>query len=114
MKTPWGALLRIYHHVPFIALSQVYFICQPERGNKLLIKPKLVSIEPNWLKDLGMTELTYAMALERLETGDSINLLDMKNLSYVDLDKLFEDIKFWKIHGKSDFNLRIRYQKNDP
>ncbi|MBT8558548.1 hypothetical protein G6712_06150 [Polynucleobacter paneuropaeus] len=46
-----------------------------------------------------MTELTYAMALERLETGDSINLLDMKNLSYADLDKLFEDIKFWKVYG---------------
>ena len=60
-----------------------------------------------------MTELTHAMALERLETGDSINLLDMRNLSYADLDKLFEDIKFWKIHGNSDFNLRIRYQKND-
>ena len=54
-----------------------------------------------------MTELTHAMALERLETGDSINLLDMKNLSYADLDKLFEDIKFWKIHGKSDFNLTL-------
>ena len=60
-----------------------------------------------------MTELTFAIALERLERGDSINLLDMKNLSYADLDKLFEEIKFWKIHGKSDFNLRIRYQKND-
>ena len=61
-----------------------------------------------------MTELTHAMALERLETGDSINLLDMRNLSYADLDKLFEDIKFWKIHGKDDFNLRIRYQKDVP
>jgi len=60
-----------------------------------------------------MTELTFAIALERLERGDSINLLDMKNLSYADLDKLFEEIKFWKIHGKGDFNLRIRYQKND-
>jgi hypothetical protein len=60
-----------------------------------------------------MTELTYAKAIAKLEEGNSINLLDMKNLSYVDLDKLFEDIKFWKIHGKGDFNLRIRYQKND-
>ena len=60
-----------------------------------------------------MTELTYAKAIAKLEAGNSINLLDMKNLSYADLDKLFEDIKFWKIHGKSDFNLRIRYQKND-
>ena len=49
-----------------------------------------------------MTELTYAMALERLETGDSINLLDMKNLSYADLDKLFEDIKYWKVYGNDD------------
>ena len=48
-----------------------------------------------------MTELTHAMALERLETGDSINLLDMKNLSYADLDKLFEDIKYWKVYDNS-------------
>jgi hypothetical protein len=61
-----------------------------------------------------MTELTFAIALERLERGDSINLLDMKNLSYADLDKLFEEIKFWKIHGKDDFNLRLRYQKDVP
>ena len=59
-----------------------------------------------------MAELTYANAIAKLEAGNSINLLDMKNLSYADLDKLFEDIKFWKIHGKDDFNLRIRYQKN--
>ena len=61
-----------------------------------------------------MTELTFVIALERLERGDSINLLDMKNLSYADLDKLFEEIKFWKIHGKDDFNLRLRYQKDVP
>ena len=61
-----------------------------------------------------MAELTYANAIVKLEEGNSINLLDMKNLSYADLDKLFEYIKFWKIHGKDDFNLRIRYQKNDP
>ena len=61
-----------------------------------------------------MAELTYANAIVKLEAGNSINLLDMKNLSYADLDKLFEDIKFWKIHGKDDFNLRIRYQKNYP
>ena len=59
-----------------------------------------------------MTELTYADAIEKLEAGTSINLLDMQSLSYADLDKLFEDIKFWKIHGKNDFNLRITYQKN--
>ncbi len=46
-----------------------------------------------------MTQFTYLIAMEKLKTGDSINLLDMKSLSYVDLDKLFENIKFWKIHG---------------
>jgi hypothetical protein len=60
-----------------------------------------------------MTGLTHAIVIERLEAGDSINLLDMKNLSYADLDKLFEDIKFWKIYGKSDSKLKIRYQKNE-
>jgi len=49
-----------------------------------------------------MTELTFTIALERLERGDSINLLDMKNLSYADLDKLFEEIKFWKVYSNDD------------
>ena len=48
-----------------------------------------------------MTQFTYLIAMEKLKTGDSINLLDMKSLSYVDLDKLFENIKFWKIHAQS-------------
>ncbi|MBT8564663.1 hypothetical protein G6710_09370 [Polynucleobacter paneuropaeus] len=56
-----------------------------------------------------MTELTHAMALERLEAGDSINLLDMKNLSYADLDKLFEDIKYWKVYG--NINSKIKEVK---
>jgi hypothetical protein len=49
------------------------------------------------------------MALERLEAGDSINLLDMKNLSYADLDKLFEDIKHWKVYG--NINSKIKEVK---
>ena len=49
-----------------------------------------------------MSELTHAIVLERLEAGNSINLLDMKNLSYEDLDKLFEDIKYWKVYGNVD------------
>jgi len=53
-----------------------------------------------------MTQFTYLIAMEKLKTGDSINLLDMKSLSYVDLDKLFENIKFWKIHGNYEFNLK--------
>ena len=47
-----------------------------------------------------MTKLTYANAIQKLEAGDSFTLKDMKNLSYADLDKLFEDIKFWKVYGK--------------
>jgi len=53
-----------------------------------------------------MTEFTYLIAIEKLKAGESINLLEMKSLSYVDLDKLFEDIKFWKIHGNHEFNLK--------
>ena len=49
-----------------------------------------------------MSELTHAIVLERLEAGNSINLLYMKNLSYADLDKLFEDIKYWKVYGNVD------------
>ena len=56
----------------------------------------------NWLKGPEMSELTHAIVLERLEAGNSINLLDMKNLSYADLDKLFEDIKYWKVYGNVD------------
>ena len=60
-----------------------------------------------------MTEFTYLIAIEKLKAGESINLLDMKSLSYVDLDKLFEDIKFWKIHGNHEFNLKRINQPNN-
>ena len=49
-----------------------------------------------------MAELTYANAIQKLEAGDSFTLKDMKNLSYADLDKLFEDIKYWKVYGNVD------------
>jgi len=49
-----------------------------------------------------MAELTYVMTLEKLEAGDSFTLQDMKNLSYADLDKLFEEIKHWKVYGNDD------------
>ena len=49
-----------------------------------------------------MTKLTYANAIQKLEAGDSFTLQDMKNLSYADLDKLFEDIKYWKVYGNVD------------
>jgi len=60
-----------------------------------------------------MTQLTYLIAIEKLKAGESINLLDMKSLSYVDLNKLFEDIKFWKIHGNHEFNLKRINQPNN-
>ena len=60
-----------------------------------------------------MIHFSYLIAMEKLKAGDSINLQDMKCLSYLDLDKLFEDIKFWKIHGNHEFNIkRINPLKN--
>jgi hypothetical protein len=49
-----------------------------------------------------MAELTYVDAVQKLEAGDSFTLQDMKNLSYADLDKLFEEIKYWKVYGNDD------------
>ena len=49
-----------------------------------------------------MSKLTYTNTIQKLEAGDSFTLQDMKNLSYADLDKLFEEIKFWKVYGKDD------------
>jgi hypothetical protein len=46
-----------------------------------------------------MAQLTYINAIQKLEAGDSFTLQDMKNLSYADLDKLFEEIKHWKVYG---------------
>jgi len=46
-----------------------------------------------------MAKLTYANAIKKLETGDSFTLQDMNNLSYADIDKLFEDLKFFKVYG---------------
>jgi hypothetical protein len=80
----------------------LFIICQLEHGKKAWIKTNLVKIRPYLLKDLEMTEHTHDIVLERLEAGDSICLLDMKNLSYADLDKLFEEIKYWKVYGNID------------
>ena len=46
-----------------------------------------------------MSKLTYANAVQKLETDNSFTLQDIKSLSYADLDKLFEDIKYWKVYG---------------
>ena len=52
-----------------------------------------------------MAQLTYINAIQKLEAGDSFTLQDMKNLSYADLDKLFEEIKYWKVYGNIDTKL---------
>ena len=52
-----------------------------------------------------MTYLTYINVVQKLETGDSFTLHDMKSLSYADLDKLFEEIKYWKVYGNIDTKL---------
>ena len=49
-----------------------------------------------------MSKLTYTNAIKKLEAGDSFTLQDMKNLSYADLDKLFEEIKYWKVYSNDD------------
>ena len=46
-----------------------------------------------------MAELTYVDAVQKLEAGDTFTLHDIKNLSYADLDKLFEELKYWKVYG---------------
>ena len=56
-----------------------------------------------------MAHLTYINAVQKLEKGDSFTLQDMKNLSYADLDKLFEEIKYWKVYG--NINTKINAVK---
>lgn len=56
-----------------------------------------------------MAHLTYINAVQKLEKGDSFTLKDMKNLSYADLDKLFEEIKYWKVYG--NINTKINAVK---
>jgi hypothetical protein len=56
-----------------------------------------------------MAELTYVDAVQKLEAGDSFTLKDMKNLSYADLDKLFEEIKYWRVYG--NINTKINAVK---
>jgi hypothetical protein len=56
-----------------------------------------------------MAELTYVDAVQKLEAGDSFTLQDMKNLSYADLDKLFQELKYWRVYG--NINTKINTVK---
>ena len=59
-----------------------------------------------------MTQLTYLIAIEKLKTDESTNLLDMNTIPDVDLDRLFQHIKFWKVHRIHEFNLKpINHKK---
>lgn len=58
-----------------------------------------------------MTQLTYLIAIVKLKASESTNFLDIKSLSCVDLDKLFEDIKSRKVHRIYKFNLKPINQK---
>ena len=58
-----------------------------------------------------MAELTYVDAVQKLEAGDSFTLQDMKNLSYADLDKLFEELKYWQVYG--NINTKINAVKRE-
>jgi hypothetical protein len=58
-----------------------------------------------------MAELTYVDAVQKLEAGDSFTLQDMKNLSYADLDKLFEELKYWRVYG--NINTKINAIKRE-
>jgi hypothetical protein len=56
-----------------------------------------------------MAELTYVDAVQKLEAGESFTLQDMKNLSYADLDKLFQELKYWRVYG--NINTKINTVK---
>jgi hypothetical protein len=56
-----------------------------------------------------MAELTYVDAVQKLEAGESFTLQDMKNLSYADLDKLFQELKYWRVYG--NINTKINAVK---
>jgi len=58
-----------------------------------------------------MAELTYVDAVQKLEAGDSFTLQDMKNLSYADLDKLFQELKYWRVYG--NINTKINAVKRE-
>ena len=54
-----------------------------------------------------MAELTYVDAVQKLEAGDSFTLQDMKNLSYADLDKLFQELKYWRVYGNINTKINV-------
>jgi lysozyme family protein len=49
-----------------------------------------------------MAILNYLTALEAFKENGSITLLDVKQMSYQDLNDFFEDLKYWKVYGGND------------
>ena len=65
----------------------------------------LIPNQPHDLEFLGIDHLgsySYPEAIAQLKDCGHISLKDMQNLSYRDLNKVFEEIKFWHVYGNND------------
>ncbi len=62
------------------------------------MKPKQSSV-PQIPSDTT-EQYSYTCAIRQLQDCDHISLLDLQNLSYADVDCLFEEIKRWLIYGR--------------
>ena len=48
----------------------------------------------------AIEQYSYTCAIRQLQDCGHISLLDLQNLSYADVDCLFEEIKRWLIYGR--------------
>jgi hypothetical protein len=46
--------------------------------------------------------ITYAQAIEDLQSSACLSLANIQELPYVDLDYLCEEIKRWRVYGNRD------------
>ena len=62
-----------------------------------------------------MSDYTYEDAVKQLQESGAIGLQDFKNLSYEDLNELFEEIKVWCLYanGKLDKLPKESKEKKD-
>jgi hypothetical protein len=45
---------------------------------------------------------SYSKAIAQLKDSGHLSLKDMQDLSYTDLNKVFEEIKCWHVYGNND------------
>ena len=65
----------------------------------------LIPNQSHDLEFLGIDHLgsySYPEAIAQLKDCGHMSLKDMQNLSYTDLNKVFEEIKFWHVYGNND------------